>query len=152
LELIEQIHPFVDHWKVGKLNYKKLKVNWLKFREEVTSLLVSKGADYYLKMSLTDLKKPKKQRKPKSVPATVVKNDNAIITEDSDPWTKGDIPTRKGNRNILVIAPHGHRDDDTGTYQLARRLANELDCYAVVNKKYRKPHNAGLKQASIHPF
>ena len=152
LELIEQIHPFVDHWKVGKLNYKKLKVNWLKFREEVTSLLVSKGADYYLKKSLTDLKEPKKQRKPKSVPATVVENDNAIKTEDSDPWTEGVIPTRKGNCNILVIAPHGHSSDDKGTYQLARELADELDCYAVVNEKYRKPVNAGLKAPSLRDW
>ncbi len=149
LELIEQIHPFVDHWKVGKLNYKKLNVNWLKFREEVTSLLVSKGADYYLKKSLTDLKEPKKQRKPKSVPATVVENDNTIKTEDSDPWTEGVIPTRKGTCNILVIAPHGHSSDDKGTYQLARQIADELDCYAVVNEKYRKPVNAGLKAPSL---
>ena len=141
LELIEQIHPFVDHWKVGKLNYQSLEVDWLKFREEVTSLLVSKGADYYLKKSLTDLKEPKKQRKPKSVPATVVENDNAIKTEDSDPWTEGVIPTRKGTCNILVIAPHGHSSDDKGTYPLARKLADELDCYAVVNEKYRKPKN-----------
>ncbi len=57
------------------------------------------------------------------------------------PWTEGDISTRTGNRNILVIAPHGHKRDDTGTYQLARQIADELDCYAVVNEKYRKPGN-----------
>ena len=152
LELIEQIHPFVDHWKVGKLNYQNLEVDWLKFREEVTPLFDSMGADYYLKKSLTDLKEPKKQRKPKSVPATVVENDNAIKTEDSDPWTEGVIPTRKGNRNILVIAPHGHSSDDKGTYQLARQIADELDCYAVVNEKYRKPVNAGLKAPSLRDW
>lgn len=35
------------------------------------------------------------------------------------PWIEGVIPTRKGNCKILVIAPHGHPSDDTGTYKLA---------------------------------
>ena len=28
------------------------------------------------------------------------------------PWTTGDIPTRKGNCNVLLIAPHGHPKND----------------------------------------
>jgi len=55
LELIRELHPIVDHWKVGKLNYKTLPVDWIAFREEVKALLDSLGADYYLKRSLTDL-------------------------------------------------------------------------------------------------
>jgi DNA repair photolyase len=56
LQLIQQIHPIVDHWKVGKLNHHpaiEKKVDWIRFREEVTALLDSLGADYYLKKSLT---------------------------------------------------------------------------------------------------
>ena len=55
LEVILQLHPIVSHWKVGKLNYKNLDVNWIEFRENVRSLLNSLGADYYLKKSLTEL-------------------------------------------------------------------------------------------------
>jgi len=55
LEIIRELHPIVGHWKVGKLNYKNLDVNWLQFRERVSSLLDSLGADYYLKNSLTRL-------------------------------------------------------------------------------------------------
>jgi len=139
LELIEEIHPFVDHWKVGKLNYQNLKVDWLKFRDDVTGLLESVSADYYLKKSLTDIKESKKKNPPKFV--SIAANVNSKEAEDACPWTEGVIPTRKGNCNILVIAPHGNSNDDTGTYQLARQLADNLDCYAVVNDKYRKPEN-----------
>lgn len=55
LELIRELHPIVDHWKVGKLNYQALDVDWIKFREDVKALLESLGADYYLKKSLTEL-------------------------------------------------------------------------------------------------
>jgi DNA repair photolyase len=58
LQLIREIHPIVDHWKVGKINYHpevERKVDWIRFREEVTALLDSLEADYYLKESLTEL-------------------------------------------------------------------------------------------------
>ena len=55
------------------------------------------------------------------------------------PWTKGDIPTRKGNCNVLLIAPHGHPKNDENTYEIGRMVADELDCHAIVNKIYRKP-------------
>ncbi len=118
-ELIKKLHPYVNHWIVGKLNNGESDVDQLKFRDDVTALLYSKGASYYLKKSLRDL------------------------------WTEGDIPTRQGNRNILILAPHGHPSDDTGTYQLARRMADELDCYAVVNEKYRRPEN--VKPGKSYP-
>jgi len=57
LELIKLLHPVVDQWKVGKLNYKHpdRRVDWIRFREEARELLDSLGADYYLKESLTAL-------------------------------------------------------------------------------------------------
>jgi len=55
------------------------------------------------------------------------------------PWTKGDIPTRKGNCNVLLIAPHGHPKNDENTYEIGRMVADELDCYAIASKIYRKP-------------
>jgi len=59
LDLIKMLHPVVDHWKVGILNYRKLPrpVNWIEFREGVSKLLDSFGADYHLKQSLTGRKK-----------------------------------------------------------------------------------------------
>lgn len=58
LELIQELHPVVGHWKVGMLNYRTLPrpVNWIQFREDARNLLDSLGADYYLKEGLTELR------------------------------------------------------------------------------------------------
>lgn len=56
--LVNMLHPFVTHWKVGKLNYNKGvsdKVDWLGFKADITSILDDLGADYYLKNSLRSL-------------------------------------------------------------------------------------------------
>lgn len=58
LSLIDFISPWVDEFKVGKINYNKEieeKVDWIKFRKNVTNLLKRIGAKYYLKNSLTKL-------------------------------------------------------------------------------------------------
>jgi DNA repair photolyase len=58
IRIVEMLHPIVDHWKVGKLNYHKEiedKVDWIGFREKITALLNDIGASFYLKKSLTDL-------------------------------------------------------------------------------------------------
>jgi DNA repair photolyase len=55
LTLIVRLHPIVDHWKIGKLNRRKLDVDWIRFRENAKDLLDSLGADYYLKTNLTKL-------------------------------------------------------------------------------------------------
>jgi len=58
LQLIRDLHPIVDHWKIGKINYNKEienSINWITFREKIKALLESIGADYYLKKSLTEL-------------------------------------------------------------------------------------------------
>jgi DNA repair photolyase len=62
IALVEQLHPVVDHWKIGKINHNKeavSKVDWIGFRCEIVQLLDSLGADYYLKASLKDFA-PKK--------------------------------------------------------------------------------------------
>jgi DNA repair photolyase len=54
--LVNRLHPFVDHWKVGKINYHKEiedAVDWSQFRQDITELFEDVGADYYLKKSLT---------------------------------------------------------------------------------------------------
>lgn len=58
LELIRMLHPVVDHWKIGKINYHpeiEQSVDWLGFRKEVVELLETMEADYYLKKSLMEL-------------------------------------------------------------------------------------------------
>lgn len=54
LELIRRTHEFVDHYKVGKLNYKKPpeKVDWKKFTHDVVNLFEKLGCDYYIKEDL----------------------------------------------------------------------------------------------------
>lgn len=47
--------------------------------------------------------------------------------------------TGKTNTNILLIAPHGHRDDDENTGKLTRKIRKKLDCHAIINEVYRKP-------------
>jgi hypothetical protein len=55
LQIIKELHPIVNHWKVGKINYHKSDVDWIEFREQVTDLLESVDADFYIKKSLTGL-------------------------------------------------------------------------------------------------
>ena len=55
LEVIRQVHGYVDFWKVGKLNHNKeveRSVNWPKFRDDATALLESFGSEYYIKEDL----------------------------------------------------------------------------------------------------
>ena len=58
LELLETLTPFVDHWKIGKLNHFpdiEKRVDWIAFREKAKSILDDQGANYYFKKSLTEL-------------------------------------------------------------------------------------------------
>ena len=58
LKVIRELHPIVDHWKVGKINHWpdiERRHDWLQFREDARGLLDDLGADYYLKESLTKL-------------------------------------------------------------------------------------------------
>lgn len=55
LEVVKTAHPYVDFWKVGKLNHNKAveqSVNWPRFRDDITSLLDSVSAKYYIKDDL----------------------------------------------------------------------------------------------------
>ena len=63
----------------------------------------------------------------------------SIKSSEPSPWTEGDISIRKGSCNVLLIAPHGHPDNDARTYSITRHMADALDCFAIVNKTFRKP-------------
>jgi hypothetical protein len=54
LALIDIVHPFVDHFVVGKLNYHPLarEIDWQKFAHEAVELLERLGASYTLKPDL----------------------------------------------------------------------------------------------------
>jgi len=55
LEVIKAAYSYVDFWKVGKLNHNKKveqSVDWPRFRDDVTALLDSLSADYYIKDDL----------------------------------------------------------------------------------------------------
>lgn len=58
LEIIHNLHPVVNHWKIGKINYHptiEKAVDWIQFRRDVTNLLRDLDTDFYLKKSLTEL-------------------------------------------------------------------------------------------------
>ncbi len=58
LRVIEQAAPYVDFWKVGKLNHMKeieQKVDWHQFHIDVVKLLNSLHAKYYIKEDLRKL-------------------------------------------------------------------------------------------------
>lgn len=127
LALIEELYPIVDHWKVGKINYNKAiegKVNWLKFREDVRS-------------SLNSIVKEKHG---------VFKN----IEEEEDArkkyyylkrslTAKEEIEDIQGRHsNILIAVPHGVYGDDDNTGEIAKKIANKLGCFAVINEKYQR--------------
>ncbi len=53
LKVIEVFRGFVDHWKIGKINYNKWyedRIDWKKFLEQVEELL--KDYSYYIKQDL----------------------------------------------------------------------------------------------------
>jgi DNA repair photolyase len=55
LEVIRMAHPFVNFWKVGKLNHMKeyeQAVDWKRFLLDAETLLTKLGARYYIKNDL----------------------------------------------------------------------------------------------------
>jgi len=60
LKLIRDLHDVVDHWKVGKINYRpeiERKIDWKDFTHEIVGLLDNLRASYYIKESLRDILK-----------------------------------------------------------------------------------------------
>lgn len=61
------------------------------------------------------------------------------------------IRTISGNKPILLIAPHGLKDDDTNTEKLTRLMAERLNCYAVINEYYLRPRVKDPKTGKMKP-
>lgn len=58
LELLSLLIPYVDKWKIGKVNHCpeiERQVDWVSFREKAREILDAANAEYYLKKSLTEL-------------------------------------------------------------------------------------------------
>lgn len=59
LEVVDELHDYVGHWKVGKINHNRElegRINWIKYREDIKAKFKRYGiTDYYLKKSLTQL-------------------------------------------------------------------------------------------------
>lgn len=68
LELIERLNPWVDGWKVGKLNYHPVAkaVDWFAFAAEMSSLLKGSGKEYLIKESLQPYLSRRTDAKPAS--------------------------------------------------------------------------------------
>lgn len=54
LEIIRQTHPFVNLYKVGRINYSTLtgRIDWRDFTARVVALLAETGSDHYVKQDL----------------------------------------------------------------------------------------------------
>lgn len=54
--LLDATHEFVDHYKVGKLNYhpRALEIDWRRFRGEMEERLTKLGKPYYIKKDLLE--------------------------------------------------------------------------------------------------
>ncbi len=52
LGIIRMMNPWVDFWRIGKMNHRKLDIDWKKFHDDAVSLLDSLGAKYYIKKDL----------------------------------------------------------------------------------------------------
>ena len=55
LDIIQVMHKDVDFWKIGKMNHRKLDIDWPKFRKDAVKLLDSLGAKYYIKKELREV-------------------------------------------------------------------------------------------------
>jgi len=51
----------------------------------------------------------------------------------------------RGKNNLLLIAPHGHKQDDTHTDVIIRTMANQLNCSYVLNFGWRRNKNFDAK-------
>ena len=52
LKMIYTTERVVDFWKIGKMNHRKLNIDWKKFHDDAVVLLDSLGAKYYIKKEL----------------------------------------------------------------------------------------------------
>ena len=55
LQMISWLNEWVDFWKIGKMNHRKLDIDWPKFRKDAVKLLDSLGAKYYIKKELREV-------------------------------------------------------------------------------------------------
>ncbi len=60
-------------------------------------------------------------------------NEKLMLSQNKDA-----IELIQGHTNILLIAPHGHDEDDKNTGKLVRLIAEQSGCYAIVNEVYRR--------------
>ena len=75
-----------------------------------------------------------------------------------------DIVVIEGRKDLLLVAPHGHRKDDEDTGELTLKAAQLLGCRAIVNRVFRKPRGQRpdvdemrlnlnkCDQAALHPW
>ena len=55
LQIIEEVHPYVDHFKVGKLNHDPLqkRIDWSDFKKRAIAILEKHKKSYYIKRDLS---------------------------------------------------------------------------------------------------
>jgi hypothetical protein len=52
----------------------------------------------------------------------------------------------EGNIPILLVAPHGHPKDDERTALITEFIANKLNCYAVINRGWRRGEEVDFRK------
>lgn len=57
LNVIDRMKYCVDFWKIGKMNHRKIDIDWKKFHDDAVTLLDSLGAKYYIKKELAEAAK-----------------------------------------------------------------------------------------------
>ncbi|SLM31055.1 Putative selenocysteine protein (fragment) [Desulfamplus magnetovallimortis] len=62
------------------------------------------------------------------------------MKKKTEPQFHNDIKSHKGKINILLIAPHGHPNNDENTGALTRYIAEQIDVYYIINEVFKKPH------------
>lgn len=64
-----------------------------------------------------------------------------MADENKDKTKDSPITFIDGRTNILLIAPHGSKEDDRNIGKLIREIAADSQCYAIINDKYIMPKN-----------
>lgn len=52
IQVVKELHEWVDEWRVGKLNYQESRINWVEFAWEMKETLDGLGAKYRFKEDL----------------------------------------------------------------------------------------------------
>jgi hypothetical protein len=54
------------------------------------------------------------------------------------------VSITSGKQPILIVSPHGYKNDDENTATVAEAIASVLNCYAVINRGWERADDVDI--------